>query len=246
MRPSFSIIANGLDISGEITRRLVSMDITDTVDETSDGITIVLEDTTQSLALPKSGARLEVSLGWNGDNSKIGTFIVDEVGIEGPPDIITITGSSTPFVNGSGGDASFLGKKTRSWDGKTIGEIVETIAAECGLTPVVDNTLKNVLIPHIDQLNESDANLLVRIARRYGGILKPAEGRLILSAEEGGKTTSGKTFALTVTPSEITSYRSRIGGKIQGVTKVKARVHNYQTGESESVDVDVLNPQFGQ
>ena len=54
MRPSFSIIANGQDISGEITRRLVSMDIVDTVDETSDGITIVLEDTTKSLALPKS------------------------------------------------------------------------------------------------------------------------------------------------------------------------------------------------
>jgi phage protein D len=246
MRPSFSIIANGQDISGEITRRLVSMDITDTVDETSDGITIVLEDTTQSLALPKSGARLEVSLGWNGDNSKIGTFIVDEVSIEGPPDIITITASSTPFVNGSGGSASFSGKKTRSWDGKTVGDIVSKIASECGLSPVVDDTLKNVPIPHIDQLNESDANLLIRIARRYGGVLKPAEGRLIFSAEEGGKTTSGKAFSLTITPSEITSYRSRIGGKSQGVTKVKARVHNYQTGESEEVDVEVKKPQFGE
>ena len=246
MRPSFSIIANGQDISGEITRRLVSMDIVDTVDETSDGITIVLEDTTKSLALPKSGARIEVSLGWNGANSKIGTFVVDEVSIEGPPDIVTITGSSTPFVNGSGGSASFSGKKSRSWDGKTVGDIVSKIASECNLSPVVDSSIKNIVIEHIDQLGESDANLLLRIARRVGGVLKPAEGKLVFAAEEGGKTTSGKAFALTLTPGEITSYRARIGGKKQGVTKVKARVHNYQTGESEEVDVEVKKPQFGE
>ena len=123
--------------------------------------------------------------------------------------------------------------------------IVQTIAGECGLQPVVDKTLESIAIPHIDQVGESDANLLIRIARRYGAALKPADGRLVLAAEQGGVTTSGKALSVTLTPADVSSYRVRIGGKSQGVTKVKARVHNYETGTSEDVDVDVEKPQFG-
>lgn len=246
MTPTFTITAAGNDITGDVTARLVRMDITDTVDETSDGMTLVLEDTTGTLELPKSGAKLEVALGYNGANQRMGAFVVDEVTIEGPPDTIAITASSTPFVNdrGGGGAASFTSRKSRSWDGKTIGDIVATIAGECGLTPVVDEALKSIVIPHIDQVSESDANLLIRIARRYAGVLKPADGRLVLVAEEGGKSTSGQAVEITLTPAEVTSYRVRYGGKGQGVTKVKARVRNYQTGADEEIEAEVKEAQF--
>ena len=247
MTPTFSIFAAGSDITGDVSARLVSLDITDTVDETSDGLTLVLEDTTGTLALPKSGAKLEVSLGYNGFNQRMGAFVVDEVTVEGPPDTIQITGSSTPLVNdrGGGGAASFTSRKSRSWDNKTIEDIVKTIAGECGLQPVVDKTLASITIPHIAQVGESDANLLLRIARRYAGVLKPADGRLVLAAEQGGHTTSGKTLELTLTPMDVTSYRIRYGGKGQGVTKVKARVRNYQTGEDEEIEAEVKEDQFG-
>jgi phage protein D len=246
MRPTFSITANGSDITGSISSRLVSLDVVDTVDETSDGMTLALEDTTRTLALPKSGAKIEISLGYNGINTRLGTFVVDDVSIEGPPDIVTVTGSSTPFVEAQGGgSASFSSRKSRSWDGKKIGDIVSTIAGECSLTPVVDKALKDITIEHIDQVNESDANLLIRIARLYGGVLKPADGRLVLASEAGGQTTSGQALGLTLTPADVKDYRVKIGGKSQGVTKVKARVHDYDKGESEEIDVDVEKPQFG-
>ena len=246
MKPTFTITANGSDITGSITSRLVSLDIVDTVDETSDGMTLVLEDTAGTLALPKSWAKIEVAIGYNGANQRMGAFVVDDVTIDGPPDQITVTGSSTPFVDGNGGgSASFTSRKSRSWEGKTVGDIVATIAGECGLQPVVDKTLKDITIPHIAQVGESDANLLIRIARRYSGVLKPADGRLVLASEQGGQTTSGQALELTLTPDDVTNYRVKIGGKSQGVTKVKARVHNYQTGEADEYDVDVSNPQFG-
>lgn len=245
MRPTFSITANGSDITGSISSRLVTLEVIDTVDETSDGMTLTLEDATGTLALPKSGAKIEIAIGYNGMNSRIGAFVVDDVRIEGPPDTVIVTGSSTPFVEGQGGSASFTSRKTRSWDQKTIGDIVATVAGECGLTPVVDKTLKDIVIPHIDQISESDSNLLIRLARRYGGVLKPADGRLVLAAEQGGQTTSGKALDLTLTPADVTNYRARIGGKSQGVNKVKARVHNYETGESDEIDVEVEKPQFG-
>lgn len=248
MTPTFSITANGADITAAVLDRLVSLDITDTVDETSDSMTLVLEDTAGTLALPKSGAKIEVAVGYNGANTRLGAFTVDEVQIEGPPDTVTVTGASTPFVDdrNGGGSASFTSRKSRSWEGKTIGDIVKTIAGECSLQPVVDKALADIEIPHIAQVGESDANLLIRIARRYGAVLKPADGRLVLASEQGGQTTSGQDLALVLRPSDVSNYRVRIGGKSQGVTKVKARVHNYQTGESEDVDVDVENPQFGE
>ena len=247
MRPTFQISAAGSDITGDVSSRLVSLDITDTVDETSDGMTLVLEDVLGTLALPKSGAKIEVAIGYGGFNQRMGSFVVDEVTVEGPPDTIQITGSSTPFVNdrGGGGQASFTSRKSRSWDQKTIGDIVAKIADECGLTPVVDSTLKDIMIEHIDQVSESDANLLIRIARTYGGILKPADGRLVLAAEQGGQTTSGKPLGLTITPQDVSSYRITWGGKVQGVKKVKARVRNYQTGEDDEIEAEVKEDQFG-
>jgi phage protein D len=241
MRPTFSISAAGKDISGDVSARLVSIEISDTVDETSDDMTIVLEDTAGTLAIPSSGATLDVSIGYDGRNTRLGSFVVDEVSVAGPPDLVTIRASSTPFVSDrkGGGSAEFNSRKSRSFEGKTIGDIVSTVARECGLTPVVDQSLKDVSIPHIAQVSETDANLLLRIARRYGAILKPAAGRLVLALEAGGQTTSGKPLEISLMPSDVSTYRFKLGGKMQGVTKVKAKVHSYSTGESEEVEVDV-------
>lgn len=248
MRPTFTITAAGKDITQDVTARLVSLDITDTVDETSDSLTLVLEDTSETLAPPASGARLEVSIGYDFRNVRLGSFVVDEVELDGPPDIFSIRASSTPFVSDRGGKgkAEFTSRKSRSWSGKTIGEIVETIAGECGLTPVVDQSLRDTAVPHIDQVAESDANLLLRIARRYGAVLKPADGRLVIASADGGQTTSGKSLELTLTRRDESKYRFKFGGKLQSVTKVKTKVHDYTKAESTEIvaDVDKSGGQF--
>lgn len=248
MRPTFSITAAGKDITQDVSSRLVSLDITDTVDETSDSLTLVLEDTTGTLAPPASGARLEVSIGYDFRNVRLGSFVVDEVELDGPPDLFNITASSTPFVTDRGGkgSAEFTSRKSRSWSGKTIGDIVSTIAGECGLSPVVDQSIKDIVIPHVDQVAESDANLLVRIARRYGAVLKPADGRLVIASADGGQTTSGKSLEFTLTPQDVSTYRVKFGGKMQSVTKVKVKVHDYSKAQAEEVvaDVDKSGGQF--
>jgi phage protein D len=110
---------------------------------------------------------------------------------------------------------------------------------------VVDQTIKDIVIPHVSQVGESDSNLLLRIARQYGAILKPADGRIVLATEAGGQTTSGVSLEISIGPADITSYRVKYGGKNQGVTKVKARVRNYQTGEDEEIEAEVEGAQFG-
>lgn len=248
MRPTFQITAAGADITGDVSSRFVSLDITDTVDETSDSLTLVLEDAAGTMALPASGAKIEVSLGYDGDNQRVGSFVVDEASVEGPPDQITVTASSTPFVNdrGGGGKAAFTSRKSRSFDGKTLGEIAKTIAGECGLTAAVDEQLASIQIPYVAQIDESSANLLVRLARRYGGVLKPADGRLVIASEAGGRSVSGQALEVTLTPADVTSWRFKVGGKNQGVTKVKAKSHDYTKADVDEVDADVSDDQFGE
>lgn len=248
MTPTFQITVAGNDISGDVASRLISLEITDTVDETSDGLTLVLEDSAGTLAQPASGAKIEVALGYDGSNEKVGSFVVDEVSIEGPPDSINISASSTPFVNdrGGGGQASFTSRKSRSWDEKTLGEIVKKIAGECGLSAIVDSELTSIKVPYVAQTDESDCNLLVRLARRYGGVLKPADGKLVLASEAGGRSTSGTSLEVTLTPSQVTKWKVTVGGKSQGVNKVKAKSHNYDSAEVDEVDEDVADDQFGE
>jgi phage protein D len=247
MTPTFHILANGSDISGDVASRLISMTITDSVDENSDGFDLMLEDSAGTLALPASGAKLDVSLGYDGNNQRMGSFVVDEASVEGPPDRISVQASSTPFVTdrNGGGKASFTSRKSRSFEGKTLGDIVQTIAGECGLTPVVDSELSSVSVPYVAQTDESDANLLVRLARRYGGVLKPADGRLVLASEAGGRSTSGQALEITLTPADVTNWRVTNGGKSQGVTKVKAKTHDYAAADIEEVEVEVADDQFG-
>ena len=246
MKPTFQILAAGNDVSSIIGERLISLEITDSVDENSDGITLTIEDVQGSLAIPASGTKLEISIGYDGNNQRIGSFVVDEVSVEGPPDIISISASSSPFVSdrAGGGAASFNSRKSRSFEGKTIQEIVETIAGECGLTAAVDSTLGKIKVDHIVQTGESDANFLIRIARKFGGVLKPADGRLVMSSEAGGKTLSGAALELTITPADVSSWRLSLGGKTQAVTAVKVKKYDYKSASVTETVAKVPSPQF--
>lgn len=245
MTPTFKIIAGGSDVTGDISARLISLDITDTVDETSDSMTLSLADALGELALPASGAKLEVSIGYDGNNQHMGSFVVDEATVEGPPDVITVQASSTPFVSdrGGGGNASFTSRKSRSWEDKKLGEIIQTIAGECGLEAKVDKDLEQVQVPYIAQTAESDANLLIRLARTYGGVVKPADGKLVFASEDGGKSISGQSMEVTITPDMVTSWQFKQGGKLQGVTKVKAKKHDYSKAALDEYEVDIEDPE---
>jgi uncharacterized protein len=248
MRPTFQISVGGSDITQDVSARLVSLNVSDTVDETSDGLSLILSDSDQSLELPSSGARLDVSMGYDGVNERVGAYVVDEVNVEGPPDLVAISAQSTPFVSdrgGAGGSASLMARKNRFFELKTIQEIVETVAKDCGLIPAVDWELGMLLVDYVSQVNESDANMLLRLARQHGAILKPADGRLVFAAEQGGRSTSGASVSVSLTRSQITRWRFRQGGKTQGVAKVKASVHNYETADDEQVEAESSPGQFG-
>ena len=73
-----------------------------------------------------------------------------------------------------------------------LGVIVETIAARNKLTASVADTLKAIPAPHIDQMQESDAVFLSRLADRNGASVSVKAGKLLFLKAGSGKTASGK------------------------------------------------------
>ena len=174
MTPDFRIRANGEDITEIVRARLVGLTITDALDEESDTCELTIDER-PGIALPSTGAEFEVDLGYlESGLAFMGGYTVAEIERTGPPDVLTARGAAADLIGG------LKAPRTRSWDFPTIGSLVAEIAAEHGLTPQVEPSLRGVVLPHIDQVAESDLNLLRRLAdQQVDVVAKPANGRLL-------------------------------------------------------------------
>lgn len=84
-------------------------------------------------------------------------------------------------------------KREESYHDKTIGEIISSIGARNGLNVIVQEKLGSIKLAHIDQ-NESDANLMTRIADEHDAIATVKNGTLLFMAKGKSETASGQTL----------------------------------------------------
>ena len=227
MRPSFKLETNGADITDSIADRLIKLRINDDAGQKSDTLDIALDDRDYDLDIPSSKATLKVSLGYEETEMKnLGTFVIDEVELTENPAGLKIRAKAADS------SPTFKATKTRSWHGKTIGEIVTTIAGEHQLMPSVHADYASRLIPHIDQENESDAHFLTRLAKTYGATSKPTQGYLIFIPEGEGLSATGQNIRpVTVTKDEVLTLKATIKdrGNYSGVvTRYRDKVTNQE------------------
>jgi hypothetical protein len=216
MRPRFRLDIGGTDITDRISDRVLSIKVNDEAGQKSDTLDISLDDRDGALSIPEARAEMQIWLGYDdGDLTYMGRFTIDEVALKSNPATMTIRGKA------SDSSPEFKASKSRSWHQQTIGEIVETIAAEHDLTPGVHTSYAKKLIDHIDQSNESDGHFLTRLGKLYGAVAKPADGRLLFVPEGQGISTTGQTLsAAIITQEEISSLSATIKerGAYSGVT----------------------------
>lgn len=205
MKPLYRIHANNTDVTARIADRLESLTLTDEKGRRSDRLELVLDDR-DSLPLPTMGVTLDVWLGYGHDRMAfMGRFAVDHLSRRYAPAQMTISATAADMKK------ELKVHKTRSWKALNIGQIIETLAGEHGLKPLISDEFKNLTIPHLDQTNESDLNLITRLARDYGGIAKPAGGFLIFLSEGEARTASDKTLPpCTLGPSDINPTTLRV------------------------------------
>jgi phage protein D len=191
--PAYQVIVNGTDITRTLKPRLISLTITDNRGFEADTVELVLDDTDGKLALPKRGVAMQVWLGWQGQPlTDQGSYTIDEIEHAGAPDTLTLTGRSVDFRE------TMNIRQERSFHGKTVGEIVRTIAKANHLTPAIGTTIEHELIAHIDQSQESDASFLVRLAKQFDCIPTVKHGRLLFIPAGQGKTATGKAMPAVV------------------------------------------------
>ena len=186
-KPVVRISVDGRNLDNILRQRLISLDHTDNRGFEADTVEIALDDSDGALELPPRGAVVTVAFGWaNTGVVGKGSYTVDEVGHDGTPDVLTIRAKSADLR------AGLSTQRERSWHATTLGAIVRTIASENDLVPQIPAALAGMAIDHIDQTNESAANLLTRLAERYDAIATVKDGRLLFIPAGGGVTASGK------------------------------------------------------
>lgn len=235
MKPVFSILADGTDITRLINDRLLMLRTVDKPGMESDEFELRIDDRDGAVALPKRGASIEISLGYEGQAlAKIGRYTVDKVQYVGPPDTIV--------VRGKAGDNRGTGKTTRSgsWEGVPLSQIVADVAARNGWKPECTVATQ---VERVDQLRESDYHFITRLARRYDCTAKLAAGRLVVLPRQSGQTASGKTLgSVTITRKEVGRFQFDFDDRdIQAAAR--ATYQDKNTGKL--VTVDVVNDDAG-
>jgi phage protein D len=245
IKPTYTVIANSADVTAAIATRLISLSLTDAVGIESDLLEITLADNDPlvPIAEPEDGAELQVSLGYDGINTPMGLFVVDEIEFAGWPGEMVIRARAAPYDKSKGGKSNLQTQKSRSWaKGTKLGDMVAKIAKEHGLAPVVAAKLKSITLPHIAQADESDINLLIRIAKKYDAIVKPAAGKLVLAKRGESKSASGEALPpVFIDATDCASWR-RTASKRETAGMVVAYWHAIESAKRNEVKVGTGEP----
>lgn len=226
---NFEIKANGDDITALIKSRLLFLQISDSQGEKSDSFDLEIDNRDELVSFPETGANLDISIGYANNLVFKGTFEVDELEEPLETDTISIHGKAAKLKQ------SFKAPKDASFDDVTLGELVNQIASEHDFQPVISNSLASVRFEHIDQVGESDMNLLSRLVRDRGGIVKPVANKLLVLIKDEAKTASGKDIP-SITISDPASSKGRVNiVERNNFKSVKAYWFNEELNERQEV-----------
>lgn len=245
IKPEWRLVANDTDITGTILERFISLSLTDESGMDSDVLEIVLSDNDPSdpIEVPPKGAELRLSLGYDGVLKDMGLFVADEIELAGWPGEMIIRARAAVFGKSKGGKTDLQTQKNRDWPkGTKLGDMVDKIAKDHAMESAVAASLKSVVLPHIDQADESDINLLIRLAKKYDAIVKPSNGKIILAKRGESKSVSGQDLpTITLEPSDCSRFRY-VESSRESAGMVVAYWHAVKTAKRNEVKVGTGEP----
>ncbi len=223
MIPRYVISVDG-DVKNFATR-LVNLTLSDKIEDDADTLNLTFVDHDGALALPRLGAEISLSLGF--ENAALvakGTFIADSISYSGTPDLLTIKARAANFSE------SLDEARDQSWRETTLGDILHTIAGRNGLQLVSTDEVTSKTVAHLDQFNESDAEFVQRLARLHDHTVSIKDRRLICLKRGEGKRASGQALPLIVIErTAINRHRFEEGRRENSHTGVIAFWHNPST-----------------
>lgn len=239
MTPTFSIRANGEDITALIRDRLIALTLSDESGASSDRLEVELDDRDHRIGWPEHGAQLSVAMGYA--ETGLGPardFIVDEISARGPPSVLMLRAQAADMRT------SLKGHKTRHWESIALESLVKTVAAEHGLDAKVADTLGALFFANLDQTDESDMHFLTRIAHEYDAIVKPVNSVLIVVPKREATSASGQALeSIRVDKKDIVRYRFTQAQRARFLS-VQARWYDDALGAVQCVSVGDGDPVY--
>ncbi|WP_265045210.1 MULTISPECIES: contractile injection system protein, VgrG/Pvc8 family [unclassified Wolbachia] len=231
MQPNFVI--EGYELTKD---RLVSMHITDESGTIEDVVEICVDYRDDNIKVPKE---LKIALGYRETGVlPIGVYTVNEVTVQSPPKTLMIKGHATNLM------ISLKEKVSREWHQITLGDLVKEIANKHGYGYKVAEEFKDILISHIDQTEESDINLLTRIAMEREAMAKLAGGYILFIPKGAAKSATGKALGTTtIRPEDTINWKVHFTVRDK-YNSVVAKWHSYEMGETIKETVGSGEPSY--
>ncbi len=246
MTPIIVISLDGQDISSRLDGRILSGELSLHSGEHSDSLHLTLSNYDGMLAKPQRGAVLSVALGFQETGGAVdrGSFEVQQVTKRGAAAEFIVTAHSADLKK------TLKIQKTRSWIDKTLGDVVNQVASDNGLSPTIDGDLAGIQVD-VHQTGESDMHLLMRLARQFGALAKPSAGRLLFIKKGAGTTASGAGIeTVTITPNDLEEDFQISDKDRPRRGKVKANFYDHRQAkrqlvtEGDGEDPDYTFPQL--
>ena len=175
----------GKDITGDITPYLLSASYTDNLDKADSASFSLLGDKwiNEWKILKGDKFQLEIEVtNWKQEEDnrilKCGTFTVDDISFSGFPDKISVSGTSVDINKGLKSIS-----KDNTWENVSLKEIAQEIADKNSMDLFYDCDTE-FLFDKVDQVKESDTQLLFRISKEQGAAFKVTDTQIIIFDEE--------------------------------------------------------------
>lgn len=172
----------GRNVTADVSPYVSRVCYTDKVEAESDDVSIVLEDTEHKWVnewYPTEGDTLTLKIGKPGEMLDCGLFEIDQVEVEGPPDIFTIKAIAAAITK------SLRTKNSKPFEKQSLKKIAQYFADKHGLTLTGDiGKLNDIAIERKTQDNQSDIAFLTGLAREYGLLFSVRGKQLVFMDEE--------------------------------------------------------------
>lgn len=236
LTPAAELTIDGRRFGTQAMSRIISISLTDKRGFEADELTIELDDHDGTLAIPKTGSKITLKLGYQETGLvEKGEYLVSEFTASGSPDRLSITARAADLAE------ALAEQVEKSWHKQTLYQIIETIAKKHKYEYIISKDYQSQKIEHIDQTNESDASFMSRLAEQYDAIATIKNGKLLFIPAGESQTASGQPIQPTTITRASGDSHSFTYSSSNSYQAVRAYYTDKKTGQKKEVIVNKDN-----
>lgn len=236
LTPQAELTIDGKRFGTQAMSRIISISLTDKRGFEADELTIELDDHDGTIAIPKTGSKITLKLGYKETGLvEKGEYLVSEFTASGSPDRLSITARAADLAE------ALAEQVEKSWHKQTLYQIIETIAKKHKYEYIISKDYQSQKIEHIDQTNESDASFMSRLAEQYDAIATIKNGKLLFIPAGESQTASGQPILPTTITRASGDSHSFTYSSSNSYQAVRAYYTDKKTGQKKEVIVNKDN-----